>query len=396
MPEPRHASRARAVVAVVLASCCALASTLTARVAPAGAAATTPRVELERVANLRGTTAFAVRTGDPTLYVTEQSGRVRAIRQGRLVRRPVLDLTSQVTDGGERGLLGLAFSADGSLLYLNYTDRDGNSHVDEFAMTGRVAEPASQRTVLEVEDPQPNHNGGQLAFGPDGYLYIGFGDGGAANDQGPGHASGGNGQSLDTLLGKILRIDPRESAGRAYTVPADNPFVGDSDAQPEIWSYGLRNPWRFSFDAETGDLWIADVGQNAWEEIDFAPADGGRDAGRGENFGWNIREGAHAFRDRESSGLVDPIYELSHDDGACSVTGGFVYRGRAIPALRGQYVLTDYCRGELLALMRGGASRAQVRDLNIEMPTVSSFGEGPDGELYVLSQSTGIFKIVPR
>jgi glucose/arabinose dehydrogenase len=263
-------------------------------------------------------------------------------------------------------------------------------------MTGRVADTDSQRTLLEVEDPQPNHNGGQLAFGPDGYLYIGFGDGGAANDQGPGHASGGNGQSLDTLLGKILRIDPRESPGRPYTVPADNPFVGDSDAQPEIWSYGLRNPWRFSFDTETGDLWIADVGQNAWEEIDFAPANGGRDAGRGDNFGWNIREGAHEFRGRESSGLVDPIYELSHDDGACSVTGGFVYRGRAIPALRGRYVFTDYCRGELLALTRAGTSRAQVRDLNIEMPTVSSFGEGPDGELYVLSQSTGIFKIVPR
>jgi glucose/arabinose dehydrogenase len=396
MPGPRSAIRASAVIAIIVASAGACTSVLAGGAVRAEAATGTPRVELETVANLRGTTALAVRAGDPTLYVAEQSGRVRAIRDGRLVRRAVLDLERQVGAGGERGLLGLAFSPDGSHLYVDYTDRDGNSRIDEFAMEGRRADPASQRAVLEVDQPQPNHNGGQLAFGPDGYLYIGFGDGGAGGDQGPGHASGGNGQSLETLLGKVLRIDPQGAPGRPYAVPADNPFVGDTDALPEIWAYGLRNPWRFSFDAESGDLWIGDVGQSAWEEIDFAAAVDGRDAGRGANFGWNIREGAHEYRGRPSSDLVDPIYEMSHDDGACSITGGFVYRGRAIPELEGMFVFTDYCRGELLALTRRGASNARVRNLGIEIPTVSSFGEGPDRELYVLSQSTGIYKLVPR
>jgi glucose/arabinose dehydrogenase len=396
MQGPRSAIRARAVITIIVASTCAFASTLAGGAVRADAVTSTPRVELATVADLRGTTALAVRARDPTLYVAEQSGRVRAIRDGRLVRRAVLDLERQVTAGGERGLLGLAFSPDGSHLYVDYTDRDGNSRIDEFAMEGRTADPGSQRAVLEVDQPQPNHNGGQLAFGPDGYLYIGFGDGGAGGDQGPGHASGGNGQSLETLLGKILRIDPQGAPGRPYAVPTDNPFVGDTDALPEIWAYGLRNPWRFSFDATSGDLWIGDVGQNAWEEIDFAAAEGGRDAGRGANFGWNIREGAHEYRGRPSSDLVDPIYEMSHDDGACSITGGFVYRGSAIPELEGMYVFTDYCRGELLALTRRGASDARVRNLGIEMPTVSSFGEGPDRELYVLSQSTGIYKLVRR
>jgi glucose/arabinose dehydrogenase len=396
MQEPRHAIRARAVIAIVVASSCALVSTLATGGTRAGAATGAPRAELVHVADLLSTTALAVRSGDPTLYVTEQSGRVRAIRNGRLVRRAVLDLRSQLTAGGERGLLGLAFSPDGSHLYVDYTDRDGNSRIDEFAMSGRTADPASQRNVLEVDQPQPNHNGGQLAFGPDGYLYIGFGDGGAANDQGPGHASGGNGQSLETLLGKILRIDPQAAGGRAYSVPADNPFVGDPDAEPEIWAYGLRNPWRFSFDSKTGDLWIGDVGQSAWEEIDFAAADAGRNAGRGDNFGWNIREGAHEFRARAASDLIDPIYELSHDDGACAITGGYVYRGRSIPQLEGMYVFTDYCQGEVRALTRRTDGDVRVMNLGIEMPTVSSFGEGPDGELYFLSQSEGIFKLAAR
>jgi glucose/arabinose dehydrogenase len=396
MQKPRHAIRARAVIAIVVVSSCALVSTLAAGGSRARAATGAPRGELVHVADLLSTTALAVRAGDPALYVTEQSGRVRAIRNGRLVGRAVLDLRSQVTSGGERGLLGLAFSPDGSHLYVDYTDRDGNSRIDEFAMTGRTADPASQRNVLELDQPQPNHNGGQLAFGPDGYLYIGFGDGGAANDQGPGHASGGNGQSLGTLLGKILRIDPRAAGGREYSVPPDNPFVGVADAEPEIWAYGLRNPWRFSFDAKTGDLWIGDVGQSAWEEIDFAAADAGLNAGRGDNFGWNIREGAHAFRERAASNLIEPIYELSHDDGACAITGGYVYRGRAVPQLEGTYLFTDYCAGELRALTRTGDGRARVRSLGIEMPTVSSFGEGPDGELYVLSQSEGIFELVSR
>ena len=174
--------------------------------------------------------------------------------------------------------------------------RSGDTHIDEFAMNGQVADKSSRRNLLVVDQPQPNHNGGQLAFGPDGDLYIAFGDGGAADDEGPGHASGGNGQSLSTLLGKILRIDPTPSADAPYTVPPDNPFVGRTGARPEIWAYGLRNPWRFSFDADNGDLWIGDVGQDSWEEVDVAPATHGRDAGRGDNFGWNRLEGTHRFR----------------------------------------------------------------------------------------------------
>ncbi len=249
---------------------------------------------------------MAVRTGDDSLYVTEQSGRVRAIRDGRLAARPVLDLTADTTAAGEQGLLGLAFAPDGAHLYVDYTDRSGDTHIDEFAMNGLVADPASRRNLLVVDQPQPNHNGGQLAFGPDGYLYIGLGDGGAADDEGPGHAPGGNGQSLETLLGKILRIDPTPTASAPYTVPADNPFVGTSGAKPEIWAYGLRNPWRFSFDADTGDLWIGDVGQNEWEEVDHAPATNGRDAGRGDNFGWNRLEGTHRTAARHPQGPFPP------------------------------------------------------------------------------------------
>jgi glucose/arabinose dehydrogenase len=353
-------------------------------------------VKLTRVAKLGGTTAMASRSGDQSLYVTEQSGLVRAIRGRKLVSRPVLDLRSDTTASGEQGLLGIAFSPDGTHVYVDYTDKSGDTHIDEFAMNGRVADTSTRRNLLVVEQPQPNHNGGQLAFGPDGDLYIAFGDGGAAGDEGSGHASGGNGQSLRTLLGKILRIDPSASADAPYTVPPNNPFVGKSDARPEIWAYGLRNPWRFSFDADTGDLWIGDVGQDEWEEVDVAPASNGRGAGRGDNFGWNRLEGTHEFRGRAPADAVLPVYEQSHDDGACSVTGGFVYRGTAIPALIGKYVFTDYCDGLLRTLTPSGNGKYLAQDLDIDTSSVSSFGEGPDRELYVLSQSSGIFKLVPR
>ena len=277
---------------------------------------------------------------------------------------------------------------------MDYTDKSGDTHVDEFAMNGQVADKSTRRNLLVVDQPQPNHNGGQLAFGPDGDLYIAFGDGGAADDEGPGHASGGNGQSLRTLLGKILRIDPTPSADTPYTVPPDNPFVGKNGARPEIWAYGLRNPWRFSFDAHTGDLWIGDVGQDAWEEVDVARAKSGRDAGRGDNFGWNRLEGTHEFHGSAPADVVLPVYEQSHDDGACSVTGGFVYRGTAIPALVGKYVFTDYCDGLLRTLTPSGDGTYRAQDLHLDVTSVSSFGQGNDRELYVLSQSRGVFKLV--
>ena len=235
------------------------------------------RIKLTPVASVDDPTAFTTRTGDRAFYVTEQVGRVRAIRNGALDPQPVLDIRDQVASGGERGLLGIAFSSNGTKLYLYYTNRDGDIRVDEYSMSGNAVDTASRRQVLGVDHPPaPNHNGGQLSFGPDGELYMGLGDGGgAAGDSGPGHVEGGNAQSRDTLLGKILRIDPKPSGGAPYSIPSDNPFA-DGGGLPEIWAYGLRNPWRFSWDRKTGDMWIADVGQSQWEEIDFAPA------GRGE------------------------------------------------------------------------------------------------------------------
>ena len=243
------------------------------------------RVTLERVATLEQPLAISIRAGDPALYVAEKTGRVMAIRDGRVLPRPVLDLRGDVSLGGEQGLLGLAFSPDGSYLYVNYTDVDGNTRIVGYAMQGDRAVVASRREVLFVDQPYDNHNGGDLVFGPDGDLYIGLGDGGSGGDP------QGNGQSLGTLLGKMLRIEPTPTGPQPYRVPEDNPFVGDAGARPEIWAYGLRNPWRYSFDPATGDLWIADVGQSAWEEIDRLPAG----APGGANLGWSLLEGTHRY-----------------------------------------------------------------------------------------------------
>jgi glucose/arabinose dehydrogenase len=348
------------------------------------------RVKLTKLASLGEPTALATRRGDDTLYVTEQAGRVRAIRNGALQRRPALDLTDRVGAGGERGLLGLAFSPDGRKLYVDYTNGDGDTRIDEFSMRrGRVADRESRRELLAIAQPQTNHNGGQLAFGPDGMLYIGMGDGGAADDRGDGHVRGGNGQSLDTLLGKILRIDPKSRNGNPYSVPSDNPFA-HGGGRPEIWSYGLRNPWRFSFDRATGDLWIGDVGQDHWEEIDFAP---GR-TGRAANFGWNRFEGTHRYLGKNVSGTRRPILEYSHQRG-CSVTGGFVYRGAAIPALVGAYLYADYCSGEVRAFTPRDGTAAGDHALGVHAAGISSFGQDNEGELYVLSQGDGVLRIDP-
>ncbi|HEV3135399.1 MAG TPA: PQQ-dependent sugar dehydrogenase [Acidimicrobiia bacterium] len=349
------------------------------------------KVKLTSIARVEGPTAFATRQGDRALYVTEQVGRVRAVRDGNLDAQPVLDVTADVGSGGERGLLGLAFSPDGSRMYVYYTNRDGDIRVDEYAMAGNSVDAGSRREVLAVDHPPaPNHNGGQTSFGPDGNLYLGLGDGGGAGDMGTGHADGGNAQSLDTLLGKILRIDPTPSAGAAYTIPSDNPFA-DGGGLPEIWSYGLRNPWRFSWDRKTGDMWIADVGQNQWEEVDFVA--GGR--GAGTNFGWNRLEGTHQFSGQAPANAVAPIYEYSHADGGCSVSGGYVYRGTKIPDLRGAYVFTDYCTSTLRAITEEGGRLAGQRDLGVKGNQVTAFGEAQDGELYVLSQSDGLQRIDP-
>ena len=340
------------------------------------------RVRLVRVAELQQPVAMAARPGDQAVYVAEQTGAVRALRDGKVDPTPVVDISAQVTAGGEQGLLGLAFSPDGRFLYLDFTDTAGDSRVVELTMRGRQADPGSLRLLLRVDDPFANHNGGQLAFGPDRLLYIAFGDGGGGGDP------LGSGQSLDTLLGKILRIDPRPAVGRPYRVPADNPFVGRGGARPEIWSYGLRNPWRFSFDPATGDMWIGDVGQNAWEEVDHEPAGSG-----GRNYGWNRREGRHDFEGERPAGAVEPVIEYGREGGACTVIGGSVYWGRRIPGLRGAYLYGDYCAGWVRAARVRGGRVAEQRDLGLSVPGLTSFGVDPAGELYAMSLSGPVYRL---
>jgi glucose/arabinose dehydrogenase len=339
------------------------------------------RVRLQRVATLEEPVALAVRPGDPALYVAEKPGRVVAIRDGTVDPVPVLDVSSEVSLGGEQGLLGLAFAPDGRFLYVNMTDVDGDTRIAEYAMVDGGADASSRREVLFVDQPYSNHNGGNLVFGPDGYLYIGLGDGGSGGDP------QGNAQSLQTLLGKMLRIDPRPSGDEPYGIPADNPFVETPDARPEIWAYGLRNPWRYSFDRSTGDLWIGDVGQSAWEEVDHQPAS----SDGGENYGWNVREGSHAYSAGSLFDAVDPVYDYSHSDGGCVVTGGYVYRGAVIPDLVGSYVFADFCLGALEVLRADGIAV----DLGPTVQGVSSFGEDAAGDLYVLSLGGQVYRVVP-
>jgi glucose/arabinose dehydrogenase len=327
---------------------------------------------------------MAVRKGDPSLYVAEKTGSVMAIRDGRVDPRPVLDLSGQVSLGGEQGLLGLVFSPDGRYLYVNLTDLRGDTHVTEFEMGAERVRAGSGRDVLFVDQPFSNHNGGNLAFGPDGYLYIGLGDGGSSGDP------FGYAQSLDTLLGKILRIDPRPKGGRPYSIPEDNPFLGDEGARPEIWAYGLRHPWRYSFDRETGDLWIADVGQAVREEIDFQPAS----SAGGENYGWSPFEGTVPFQGGELPDAVPPILDYGRDQGA-TVIGGYVYRGSDIPGLEGAYVFGDFFKPSLRAIVRQGRRVVARAELGLEVSNLSSFGEDLDGELYALSLSGPVYRLAP-
>jgi glucose/arabinose dehydrogenase len=357
---------------------------------PAGRATAAPALTLEPVADVTGATALATRVDDPTVYAALQRGVVVALTAGA-APRTVLDVSDRTRAGGERGLLGLAFAPDGSHLYVHYSAAaTGETVVEEYRFADGVADPTTRRVLLTVPQPQANHNGGQLAFGPDGALYVGLGDGGSSDDEGPGHASGGNAQSLQTLLGKILRIDPTPSGALAYTVPDDNPFAAGG-GRPEIYVYGLRNPWRFSFDRKTGDLWIADVGQDRYEEVTRLRAGGAA----GANLGWNRYEGTARHRGDDVAGTVKPQIVTSHDDGNCSITGGYVYRGRALRALRGRYIYTDYCNGVIQAAKIARDGTVRERDLGIELPSVSTFGEDGDGELYVASQTDGVFRLAP-
>jgi glucose/arabinose dehydrogenase len=345
------------------------------------------KVALTKVADVPMPTAMAMRPGDDaTIFIASQNGIIHPIRNGQ-VEGPVLDISGQTRANGEQGLLGLAFSPDGAKLYVDYTDLNGDSHIDEYTVgADEVADPASRREVLTQAQPYPNHNGGQLVFGPDGYLYIGFGDGGSGGDP-QRHA-----MDLGTWLGKILRIDPRASGSAPYAVPADNPFVGQSGAKAEIWSYGLRNPWRFSFDAANNDLWIGDVGQSKIEEVDHVTAASGD--GRGVNFGWSAYEGTDRYNDDVSGdNVVMPVHEYEHGDDGCSISGGFVYRGTAIAALRGAYVFGDYCFTGVRAIDPAAPEKATT--IVDQPPSVSSFGEGPGHELYVLSLAGAVYQLTP-
>lgn len=324
--------------------------------------------------------------GDGRLFVVEKPGVIRILRAGQLDPEPFLDLRDRVGSGSsEQGLLGLAFHprfAETGALFVNYTDGAGDTVIARFTASGERADPASATVLLRIPQPFANHNGGSMAFGPDAYLYIGTGDGGSAGDP------LGNGQSLNTLLGKLLRLDV--DGGEPYAIPADNPFAGNGDAYPEIWAFGLRNPWRFAFDHQTGDLYVGDVGQNQWEEIDVLPAG----TPGGANFGWNVREGLHAYADNGTSGFVDPVAEYGHDQG-CSVTGGKVVRDAALPEWQGTYLYGDFCSGRVWGLRRP-ADGAWLNGLLFETGMgISAFGEDAAGQVYLLDYGGAIYRLAP-
>lgn len=333
------------------------------------------------------------------LFIVEQGGRILLRKDGAVLETPFLDLSGLIGSGtGERGLLGLAFHPDytrNGIFFVNYTDSNHDTVVAlycAYAEDPDRGDPDTAKILLTIQQPYSNHNGGMLAFGPDGYLYVALGDGGSGNDP------GNNGQALDTLLGKLLRIDVDN--GDPYGIPADNPFVSDGAVRDEIWAYGLRNPWRFSFDRETGDLWVADVGQNALEEINVQSAD----SAGGENYGWRVREGDQC-RPGESNcdlpGAVDPIHVYANV-GSQSITGGYVYRGAAIPELVGTYFFADFITGKVYALVRepgGGVTVTDETDSlnsgNITLQNVASFGEDGVGELYLVDHGAGaVYQLV--
>ncbi len=355
---------------------------------PANPAANLATVRLRLVpvvSGLSSPVAIAFRKGAPgsagTMYVAEQGGALRRVVDGR-ASETALDLSSNLSNGNEQGFLGAAFSPDGTRLYVDYTDANGDTNVDEYTMKGPVADASTRRRALFVDQPYPNHNGGEVVFGPDGELYVGLGDGGSAGD--PQHHA----QNLGSPLGKILRIDPKPSGNASYTIPADNPFVGTSGAFAESWMFGLRNPWRFSFDRANGDLWIGDVGQGEYEEIDYAPR-----GQEGINWGGNLREGNHEYGGARPAGARDPIVETTHSDGWCAIVGGYVYRGRSIPRLRGAYLYGDNCRSNIEGVVQRNGRAVAGRDLGITVDGLTTFGEDGAGEVYLASRGGTIYEL---
>jgi glucose/arabinose dehydrogenase len=365
------------------------------------AAPTASTVQLVKVADVpEPVLAIGARDGTGRLFIVSKSGRVRILKDGNLLAKPFLDISGSVLDSGEQGLLGLAFHPSfktNRKFYVNYTNKAGATVVQEYrasASSPDVVAAGSGRTIIKIDQPYANHNGGMLAFGKDGYLYIGMGDGGSAGD--PGNRA----QDVNSLLGKMLRINVNGStATRNYLNPSSNPYVG-KPGRNEIWQRGLRNPWRFSFDRSTGNLWIGDVGQNKYEEVDRAVRTSSG-PGRGVNWGWRAMEGNHCYLPATGcnrTGKKLPLVEYSHaSNGRCAVTGGYVYRGSAIPALRGWYVFGDYCSGEVWAVSSGASRPATpVRLLGTGSGRlISSFGEDNAGELYLCDIGAGaVYRIV--
>jgi glucose/arabinose dehydrogenase len=368
------------------------AAALAALAVPSGASAA--GVQLTQIAVLRQPTYVTQAPGDARrLYVAEKRGRVRVLRDGQVLAQPLLDVSRNVSTVGERGFFSVAFPPDfasSRLFYVDYTNRRGDLVVEEFRAdaSGEHAVAGSGRIVLRQAHPVSNHNGGLITFGPDGLLWVGWGDGGGSHDR---HGAHGNAQNLGSLLGKILRIDPRRRGRAPYTVPRDNPFVGRRGARAEIYAYGLRNPWRFSFDRATGDLALADVGQDEFEEIDFAA----RGRARGVNYGWRVFEGRRRETRERAPGAVGPVLTYPHSGGRCAITGGYVVRDPRLTGLDGWYVYGDFCTGQLrTVLLRPGAAIGD-EPLNLRVTSITSFGEDDAGHVYATSFQGGVFRLDP-
>jgi glucose/arabinose dehydrogenase len=363
-------------------------SSATSAVVGTQAGGSAERVTLQKVGDFDQPDYVTQPPGGQDLYVVEQSGIVRIVRGGQVLSKPAIDISDEVTDAGEQGLLSIAFPPDfqrSRVVYAYFTGTDQDQHVFRYSVRpDGTFDEASAREILHMADFASNHNGGSLVFGPDGYLYIGTGDGGLEGDP---HR---NGQDLGSLLGKLLRIKPSTAGGPPYTIPADNPFRNRPGARPAIYSYGLRNPWRFSFDAKTGALIIGDVGQNTLEEVDYVPQGGGR----GANFGWSAFEGTDRFNtDQTAPNAVPPIFEYSHDHG-CSITGGYIVRDRTLSALYGRYIYADFCAGDLHSLVPAIPHARDDRSLGLHVSSPSSFGEDEDGHIYVTSLDGPVYRLV--
>jgi glucose/arabinose dehydrogenase len=398
----RTALLGAALVALLLPGEAAGATRPAALADGGGAAApTSSTIQLAKVADVQEPVlAIGARDGTGRLFIVSKGGQIRILKGGTLLAKPFLDISGSVSKGGEQGLLGLAFHPSfktNRKFYVNYTNRAGDTVVREYrasATSPNVVASGSGRTIIKIAQPYENHNGGMLAFGRDGYLYIGMGDGGSGGD--PGNRA----QSVNSLLGKMLRINVNgTTATHNYRTPSSNPYVGRT-GRNEIWQRGLRNPWRFSFDRANGNLWIGDVGQNTYEEVDRAVRTS-TGPGRGVNWGWRVLEGNHCFLPASGcnrTGKKLPLVEYSHaSNGRCSVTGGYVYRGSAIPALRGWYVYGDYCSGEVWAVASGATRPAKpVALLGAGSGRlISSFGEDNAGELYLCDMAAGaVYRIV--